>query len=66
MTNTENQIQENRNPLIKENKADTINEIHNHIEWLCLASDGDENIHPGMIQSLNMLRTAVKSLKETE
>ncbi|EMJ7098646.1 hypothetical protein ACGRSR_18070 [Vibrio owensii] len=56
----------NGNPLIKGNKADTINEIHNHIEWLCLASDSDEGIHPGLIQSLNMVREAVKALKEPE
>lgn len=54
---------EERNPLIRDNIADTINEIHNHIEWLCLASDNDDAIHPGLIQSLNMVREAIKSLK---
>ena len=58
-----NKINDNTNTLIKVCNADTINEIHGHIEWLCLISDNDENIHPGMIQSLNMLRVAVKSLK---
>lgn len=57
---------EEGNPLIRGNIADTINEIHHHIEWLCLASDNDDTIHPGLIQSLNMVREAVKSLKGTK
>ena len=54
---------ENGNPLIKGSKADTINEVHQHVEWLCLAADSDEAVHPGFIQSLHMVREAVKSLK---
>lgn len=57
---------EEGNPLIKEDIADTIDEIHNHIEWLCLASDSDDDIHPGLIQSLNLVREAVKSLKSNK
>lgn len=53
----------NENILIKSDKADTINQIHDHVEWLCLATDNDESIHPGLIQSLHMIRQAVKSLK---
>lgn len=54
---------DNKNPLIKVDKADTINEIHDHVEWLCLASDSDERVHPGLIQSLHMVREAVSTLK---
>lgn len=53
-----------RNPLIRENKGDTIEQLHAYVEWLCLSVDGDEQVHPGMGLSLHVVREAINSLRE--
>ncbi|EFY7055470.1 hypothetical protein H4G63_004513 [Salmonella enterica] len=52
------------NPLIRENKGDTIEQIHAYVEWLCLSVDGDDQSHPGMGLSLHVVREAINSLRE--
>lgn len=51
------------NPLISENKGDTIEQIHAYVEWLCLSVDGDDQSHPGMGLSLHVVREALNSLR---
>ena len=52
------------NPLIRENKGDTIEHIHAYVEWLCLSVDGDDQAHPGVGLSLHVVREAINSLRE--
>jgi len=54
----------NGNPLIGENKGDTIAGTYNYVEWLCLSADGDGVTHPGMVASLRLVLDALESLKE--
>jgi hypothetical protein len=53
----------NQNPLIHSQDGDTINEIYDHAEWLELAMSNDDSIHPGLVQSMRLIRQAVGSLK---
>ncbi|AWG87346.1 MULTISPECIES: hypothetical protein [Vibrio] len=50
------------NPLIKENKADTMAAIKDCSEWLCRVSESDEDVHPGMYSALVMLHGAIVSV----
>ncbi|WP_163219892.1 hypothetical protein [Citrobacter freundii] len=52
------------NPLIRENKGDTIERVHAYVEWLCLSVDSDDQSHPGMGLSLHVVREAINSLRE--
>lgn len=53
----------NGNPLIGNSNGDTIGRIYNHVEWLCLISDSDGMTHPGMTTSLQLVLSAIDSLK---
>ena len=51
------------NPLIRENKADTIQQIYTTVDWLCRVAADDEDMHPGFALTLQGVREAVRSLK---
>ncbi|MCF1459024.1 MAG: hypothetical protein LPH21_16190 [Shewanella sp.] len=55
----------NGNILIKETNEGTIKAVAQHLEWLCLACEADGDTHPGLQQSLQLLRIAVKSVVDT-
>ena len=55
-----------RNPLIRENKGDTIEQLNAYVEWLCLSVDSDDQSHPGMGLSLHVVREALNSLREAK
>lgn len=51
------------NPLIGENKADTIDQIYQLADWLYLSAECDDETHRGMVLQLKMLRDAVGTLR---
>lgn len=54
---------QNRNPLIKDDCASTIDAISQYIEWLCIQKAQDAEAHPGEVLQLEVLREAVGVLK---
>ncbi|EGR2744182.1 hypothetical protein MYC06_004711 [Vibrio parahaemolyticus] len=50
------------NPLIKDNKADSIAALKDCTEWLCRVSESDEDVHPGMRSALMMVHGAIVAL----
>lgn len=48
-----------RNPLIKDDRASTIDAISHYIEWLCIQKANDAEAHPGEVLQLEVLREAV-------
>lgn len=51
------------NPLIKEDRASTIDAIIQYVEWLCLQKGHDPEAHPGEALQLETLRQGVVSLR---
>lgn len=54
---------QNRNPLIKDDRASTIDAISQYVEWLCIQKAQDTGAHPGEVLQLEVLREAVEGLK---
>ena len=52
------------NPLIKHDRASTIDAINQYVEWLCIQKANDSEAHPGEALQLEVLRQAVCALIE--
>lgn len=57
-------MQHSANPLIKENKADTIDQICDYLDHLIRREMGSRGAEPGTVVELLLLKGAANSLKD--
>lgn len=51
------------NPLIRDSKADTIDQIFYAVDWLCQVLDSDDSTHPGHLGYLLTIRSALSEVR---
>lgn len=51
------------NPLIRDSKADTIDQIFYAVDWLCQVLDSDDSTHPGHLGYLLTIRGALSEVR---
>lgn len=54
------------NPLVSDNVSDTLSNLSEYVDFVCVAASNDEDVPAGLALSLRLMRSTIEALEKME